>query len=269
MECWNIVNKTISCHFYGTHFHDIPGKQLAVILMQMKKQAPHRPQKEVHMCQIKKIVSLKVTAAVLFLAFAGLLPLLTTGCSTGRYNIDDLPPFSKSQPLKKYVMKQKIWTLGERFVIKDEFKTPVFYVKGKVFSVGDKLSFRDMEGNELAYITQKVFSISPRYKIYRDGKVIATIVKKIAPFKDRYVIHVPGADDFRVKGNFLNYEYAFIRKGRKIAFVSKKFFSWGDTYGIAIAPGEDDILILAAAVVIDMVSHGDRHHTTISKSKNR
>jgi uncharacterized protein YxjI len=211
------------------------------------------------MYQIKKITSLKVIATVLCLAFAGLYPLLTTGCSTGKYNINDLPPFSESQPLKKYVMRQRIWTLGEQFVIKDEFKTPVFYVKGKVFTIGDKLSFRDMEGNELAYISQKVISFSPRYKIYRDGRVIATIVKKIA-FKDRYVVHVPGADDFRVKGNFLKYEYNFIRNGRKIAFVSKKVFAWSDTYGVAIAHGEDDILILAAAVIIDMVSHGDQQH---------
>jgi uncharacterized protein YxjI len=225
--------------------------------------------KEVNMCQIKKITSLKVTAALLCLAFAGLYPLLTTGCGTGKYNINDLPPPSRGEPLKKYVMKQKIWTLGDQFVIKDETRTPVFYVKGKVFSVGDKLSFRDIDGNELAYISQKVFSFSPRYKIYRDKRVIATIVKKIAPFKDLYVVHVPGADEFRVKGNFLNYEYAFTRNGRKIAFVSKKVFSWSDTYGIAIVPGEDDILILAAAVVIDMVSHGDRQDTIISSWKNR
>ncbi|MGD2087060.1 MAG: LURP-one-related family protein [Candidatus Aminicenantes bacterium] len=221
------------------------------------------------MYQIKKITPMKVIATVLSFVFAGLYLLLTTGCSTGQYNINDLPPASQGDPLKKYVMKQKIWTLGDKFVIKDETKTPVFYVKGKVFSLGDKLSFRDINGNELAYISQKVFSFSPRYKIYRDKRVIATIVKKIAPFKDLYVVHVPGADDFRVKGNFLNYEYAFTRKGRKIAFVSKKFFSWGDTYGIAIVPGEDDILILATSVIIDMVSHGDRYDAIISSSKNR
>jgi uncharacterized protein YxjI len=221
------------------------------------------------MYHIKKITSLKVTLTVLCLVFAGLYPLLTTGCRAGKYNINDLPPSSQGEPLKKYVMKQKIWTLGDKFVIKDETKTPVFYVKGKVFSVGDKLSFRDIDGNELAYISQKVFSFSPRYKIYRDKRLVATIVKKIAPFKDLYVVHVPGTDDFRVKGNFLNYEYDYTRKGRKIAFVSKKFFSWGDTYGIAIAPGEDDILILATAVVIDMVSHGDEHHNTISTVRHR
>jgi len=222
------------------------------------------------MCQIKKTTSLKVSTIVLCLVFAALFPLLSTGCSTGKYNIEDLPRSSRGEPLKTYVMKQKMWTLGEQFVIKDETKTPVFYVKGKVFSVGDKLSFRDMDGNELAYISQKVFSFRPEYKIYRDQNLIAKVVKRLVLLKDKYIVDIPGPDDYQVSGNFWNYEYTFTHSGRKVAVVSKKFFSWGDTYGIAIVPGEDDILILATAVVIDMVSHGDRHdaNTVISSAKN-
>lgn len=212
------------------------------------------------MIPIKKITSLKVTATLLCLAFAGLYLLVTAGCSTGKYNINTLPLSSRGEPLKKYVMKQKMWTLDDRFVITDETRTPVFYVKGKVFSVGDKLSFRDINGNELAYISQKVFSFRPRYKIYRDKQLIAVVVKKLVFFKDKYIVNIPGPDNYKVAGNFGNYEYTFTRDGRKIASVSKKFFSWSDTYGIAIAPGEDDILILAAVVVIDMVSHGDQQY---------
>ena len=41
--------------------------------------------------------------------------------------------------------------------------------------------------------------------------------------------------------------------------VSKRWFSWSDTYGIDINKGEDDVLILASAVVIDLVSHPDKN----------
>jgi uncharacterized protein YxjI len=43
-----------------------------------------------------------------------------------------------------------------------------------------------------------------------------------------------------------------------VAEVSKRWFSFSDTYGVDIADGEDDTLILASTVVIDMVCHGDR-----------
>jgi uncharacterized protein YxjI len=209
-----------------------------------------------------RTMSFKLTAAGLCLAFIGLYASLTTGCSTGNYNLkgEEALDLSPGEPVNKYVMKQKVWTLGDKFVIKDETKNPVFYVKGKVFSVGDKLSFRDTSGKELAYISQKVFSLRPLYKIYRQKELIAKIRKKITLFKDRYIVDVSGPDDYKVVGNFWDYEYTFTRNGRKVAFVSKRFFSWGDTYGIFIKPGEDDILILASAVVIDMVSHGEETH---------
>jgi len=35
--------------------------------------------------------------------------------------------------------------------------------------------------------------------------------------------------------------------------VSKNLFSWTDAYAIQVARGEDDVLILAAAVVIDKI----------------
>jgi uncharacterized protein YxjI len=212
----------------------------------------------------KKTMSFKLTAALLCFAFIGLYALLTTGCSTkmnGRGALDLTP----GEPVNKYVMKQKVWTLGDKFVIKDETGNPVFYVKGKVFSVGDKLSFRDTGGKELAYISQKVFSFRPLYRIYRDKELIAKIKKKITLFNDRYIVDVSGPDNYKVAGNFWNYEYTFTRNNRKVAFVSKRFFTWGDTYGIFIKPGEDDILILAAAVVIDMVSHGDKSHHSFTE----
>ena len=53
----------------------------------------------------------------------------------------------------------------------------------------------------------------------------------------------------------MDHEYAFRRGDRVVATVSKRWFSWSDTYGIDIAEGEDDVLILASAVVIDQICH--------------
>ena len=47
------------------------------------------------------------------------------------------------------------------------------------------------------------------------------------------------------------------RGWRGAATVSKRWFSWTDTYGIEVADGEDDVLIFATAVVVDLVCHSD------------
>ncbi|MCA9220512.1 MAG: hypothetical protein KDA71_09315, partial [Planctomycetales bacterium] len=63
--------------------------------------------------------------------------------------------------------------------------------------------------------------------------------------------------DFDAEGDFFDHEYRFTRNGRSVATVSKRFFSLSDTYGVEVAAGEDDVLILACAVVIDLCSHDD------------
>ena len=67
-------------------------------------------------------------------------------------------------------------------------------------------------------------------------------------------------DDFIVRGNFCDYQYTFFRNGRPVALVSKKLLSLSDQYRVEIVPGEDDVVILAVTVVIDMIKHDDEHH---------
>ena len=152
-------------------------------------------------------------------------------------------------------MKQKLWCMGDDFTIKDQSGKDVFLVDGKAFSLGDKLSFQDMSGSELAFISQKLLSFKKTYELHRSGTLFATVVKELSLFKSKFTVDVPGPNDYEVKGNFTAHEYAFIRSGQQVANVSKQFFSWADTYGVDILNGEDDITILATAVIIDLVCH--------------
>jgi len=158
----------------------------------------------------------------------------------------------------RYMMRERILSWGDDFIIRDAEGRDVYYVDGKVFSFGDKLSFRDMQGNELAVIDQKLLSVGPQYEVIRAGKTAAVVKKHLfSLFRARFTVDVPGPDDLEARGNFLDHEYTFTRQDREVARVSKRLFSLSDTYGIDIDPGEDDVLILAAAVVIDLVSHPD------------
>ena len=156
-------------------------------------------------------------------------------------------------------MKQKLFSWGDDFYIKDEYERDLFFVDGKTFSIGDKLSFQDLAGNELAFIKQKLLSWGPTYEIYRQGRLAAIVKQELFTFFHyKFTVDVPGPDDLEVEGDFTGFEYNFTRGGRTVANVSKKWFSWSDTYGVDIAQGEDVILILASTVVIDMACHGSR-----------
>lgn len=158
----------------------------------------------------------------------------------------------------RYILKQQLFSFGDDFHIKDDAERDVYVVDGKAFSIGDQLSFQDLHGNELAFIKQRVFSWGKTYEIVRDGEVAAVVKKHLfALFHHRFTVDVPGPDDLEAEGNFTDHEYTFRRGQRTVATVSKRWFSWTDTYGVEVAPGEDPVLILASAVVVDQACHPD------------
>ena len=153
-----------------------------------------------------------------------------------------------------YKMREKFFAIGNDFIIQDNDGNDRFIVDGKVLTLGDKLIFRDMAQNELAVIKQKLLAWGPTYEIYRNGDVQAVVKKAhFTLFRHRFSVDVEGPDDLVAQGNFLDNEYTFTRNDQPVATVSKRWFAIRDTFGIEVAPGEDDILILASAVVIDLV----------------
>ena len=161
----------------------------------------------------------------------------------------------------RYQMKQKLFALGADFVIRDAQDRELYFVDGAAFSFGAKLSFQDMHGKELAFIQQRLLAWGPTYEIYRAGALVALVKKELFTFFHcTFTVDVPGPDDLMAEGEFTHHEYAFTRGGRTVASVSRQWFTWSDSYGVEIDPGEDDVLILASTVVIDMACHPIGRH---------
>jgi uncharacterized protein YxjI len=92
-----------------------------------------------------------------------------------------------------------------------------------------------------------------------DSQLRASAPRERVVLRARFSIDVPGPDDLEASGNFLEHDYAFERGGRE-ARASKKWVTLSDTYSIDIDEHEDVLLILACAVVIDLVSHPDKQN---------
>jgi uncharacterized protein YxjI len=163
----------------------------------------------------------------------------------------------------RYIMQQKFLSLGANFAIKDETGADVYLVHGQPL-LGFELSIQDLQGNELAKIHRKLLTFSPTYEIYRNGQLQAVVTKSLfSLFGCRFTIDVPGPNDLEARGDLLDHEYTFVRGERLAATASKQWFSWTDTYGIDVMPDEDDVLILASSVVIEMASGGGEGHSLL------
>jgi uncharacterized protein YxjI len=159
-----------------------------------------------------------------------------------------------------YQMRQKMVAIGDDFWIENDRGQKVFKVDGKALRVRQTLIFEDAHGNELCKIQERMMRLKDSMEIEGPHGEQLAMVKKalITPVRERWVVKVKGGPDLEVKGNILDHEYT-IGEGRdKVAEVSKKWFRLRDSYGVAIDPGQDDVLILAVAVCIDEMAHGGR-----------
>jgi uncharacterized protein YxjI len=155
----------------------------------------------------------------------------------------------------KYRMREKLFAIGDDFWIEDGDGERVFKVDGKALRFRDTLVLEDRSGTELFKVQEKKLHIRDTMEIESGDRTVATIKKAlITPLRERFSIEVADGEDMEAKGNIVDHEYKIERGGEKVAEVSKRWFRIRDTYGIEIAPGQEEALILAVTVCIDQMT---------------
>ena len=152
-------------------------------------------------------------------------------------------------------MREKLLAIGDDFWIETDEGRRVFKVNGKALRLRTTFVLENSAGEELFELREKKLHIRDTMRLEREGETVATIHKAlISPLRHRFTIEMSNGDELSAKGNIVDHEYEFERGGHKVAEVSKRWFRVRDTYGIEVAPGENDPLILAAAVCIDAMT---------------
>jgi uncharacterized protein YxjI len=152
----------------------------------------------------------------------------------------------------KYLIRQKIFSLTDRFSIRDEFENDRFYVNGEFFAIGKKLHLEDTKGNVLYFIKQKLFNFLPVYEIYVGELLYATLRKKFTFLKPKIEIDQNGTP-YYISGDTWSHEFTISRNDTPIASISKKWFAFADTYGVEIIGHENEAFIIAMVICIDEI----------------
>ena len=164
------------------------------------------------------------------------------------------------QEATRYQMRERMISIGDDYNIENERGERVYKLDGKALRIRKTIVFKDMDGRELAKIQERMLHIKDSMEIEGpDGNRIAMVKKAmITPLRERWEVKVEDGPDLRVQGNVVDHEYKIERDGQPVAEVSKRWFRVRDSYGVEVAPGENDILILATVAVIDTMAHPAR-----------
>jgi uncharacterized protein YxjI len=158
-------------------------------------------------------------------------------------------------------LKQKVFSWRDRFAVKDEEGSDRFAVEGEIFTWGKKLHVYNASGMEVAFIRQKVWSWLPKYFIEIDGRVVCEVVKEITFFKQKYRLE---GLSWQLEGDFWAHEYSLEEKyGKQIMRLSKKWFSWGDSYELDIADSQNELLCLCIALAVDCALSQQSQNNTV------
>ena len=76
----------------------------------------------------------------------------------------------------KYILSQRLISIGDDFTILDKNKDKVFKIDGKVLTIGEKLYFSDSNDNKIFKIKKKLLRLKETYVIEKDGDVYATLM---------------------------------------------------------------------------------------------
>ena len=151
----------------------------------------------------------------------------------------------------KLYIKEKVFSWGDKFTVKDAYGEDKYIVEGELFTFGKKLHVYDRSGREVAFIKQEVWSFLPRYYVFCGDLKIAEIKKEFTFLFPRYTIEGLG---WEIDGSFMAHDYQITKRGRKIVTIAKEWMTWGDSYELDIADPADELVALAVVIAIDCVT---------------
>ena len=152
--------------------------------------------------------------------------------------------------MKELFIKQKLFSLGEKFTIKNQQEEDMYYVEGSFMQIPKTFSIMDTKRNEVALITKKVFSFLPKFFVEVNGQEVLTIRKEFSFFKPRYTIE---AADIEVEGNWWDMDFQILQRGTMVGRVNKQWFTWGDSYKVQVLEEEAETIIISIVIAIDCV----------------
>ena len=160
--------------------------------------------------------------------------------------------------MARYLVREKIFSIGDDFWITDTDGNQVFLVDGKALRLRQTFELKDASGAVLTTVRKKLIAVRDTMEIEHDGQVVATVRKAlISPLHHRSVIDLADGSQLEAVGNILDKEFDILAGGQPIAHISRSWFRLRDTYGVDIAPGQNDALLVAIAVCLDRIHHDE------------
>ncbi|GAA4100939.1 MULTISPECIES: LURP-one-related/scramblase family protein [Streptomyces] len=150
----------------------------------------------------------------------------------------------------KYLVRDKIFAIGDDYWIETEDGRQAFLADGKALRLRDTLELKDPAGRVLITLREKMFSLRDAMTIERDDQALATVRRKrLSLLRNHYRVRLVEGTELDVTGRILDREFTVEYDGELLAHVSRKWFRVRETYAVNVVREDADVALLIAVVI--------------------
>ncbi|MFI7103795.1 LURP-one-related/scramblase family protein [Streptomyces sp. NPDC050161] len=169
-------------------------------------------------------------------------------------------PGHHSPHSRKYLVRDRIFGIGDDYWIEDDHGRHAFLVDGKALRLRETFELKDTDGRVLITIRKKVLSLRDAMTIERDDRTLAVIKRKrLSLLRHHYRVELADGTELDVSGKILDREFAVEYEGELLAEISRRWLTLRDTYGINVVREDaDPALLIAIAVCVIRMAERER-----------
>ncbi|MFJ2718762.1 LURP-one-related/scramblase family protein [Streptomyces sp. NPDC087437] len=160
----------------------------------------------------------------------------------------------------RFLVRDRIFGIGDDYWIEDEHGRKVFLVDGKAMRLRDTFELKDAHGRVLINIHQKMLALRDTMVIERDGEALAKIRRKrLSLLRNHYRVSMVDGTELDVSGKILDREFSVEYDGELLAVISRRWLSVVETYGVDVVREDaDPALVIAVAVCVIHLAEKER-----------
>lgn len=151
----------------------------------------------------------------------------------------------------RYLIHERAIAMRDGYCVADESGRDILRVDGEGQHTFD---LKDPSGAVVTTIRRQLMAVRENMEIERAGAVVATVRKAlVSRMHHGFVVDLAAGGELEAHGDIVEKEFD-IRSGPTVlARVSRAWFTVKHSYGVEVAPGEDDHLLLTVALCLDRI----------------
>ncbi|MHC0429283.1 LURP-one-related/scramblase family protein [Streptomyces sp. O3] len=150
----------------------------------------------------------------------------------------------------RYLVRDRVFGIGDDYWIEDEQGRKAFLVDGKAMRLRETFELKDPQGRVLIDIRKKLLALRDTMVIERGDEPLAEVRRKrLSLLRNHYRVTLADGSELDVSGKVLDREFAIEYDGELLAEVSRRWLRLRETYGVNVVREDVDPALLIAVTV--------------------